>query len=84
VHHAQLTEQVTAFSPATSQYLAQLPSGGDPTAALAAIDRTIGAQAYAMATVDLSYVAGWIFLMLIPLLWLARPPFGSTAGAAAE
>jgi DHA2 family multidrug resistance protein len=84
VHHAQLTEQVTAYSPATSQYLAQLPSGGDPTAALAAIDRTIGGQAYSMATSDLSYAAAWIFLLLIPLLWLARPPFGSSAAPAAE
>ncbi|MFZ3321420.1 MAG: DHA2 family efflux MFS transporter permease subunit [Usitatibacter sp.] len=83
LHHAQLTEQITAYSPATTQYLAQLPAG-DPTAALAAIDRTIGGQAYSMATSDLSWAAAWIFLALIPLLWVARPPFGSSAPAAAE
>ena len=83
LHHAQLTEQVTAFSPQTSHYISQLPTT-DPTAALAAIDRTIGGQAYAMATVDLSYIAGWLFLALIPMLWLARPPFGSSGPAAAE
>lgn len=83
LHHAQLTEQITAYSPATTQYLAQLPAG-DPTAALLAIDRTIGSQAYAMATVDMSYAAGWVFLLLIPVLWLARPPFGSSAPASAE
>jgi DHA2 family multidrug resistance protein len=83
LHHAQLTEQVTAYSPATTQYLAQLPAA-DPVAALAAIDRTIGAQSYSMATADLSWAAAWIFLALIPLLWLARPPFGSSAAPAAE
>jgi MFS transporter, DHA2 family, multidrug resistance protein len=83
LHHAQLTEQITAYSPATTQYLSQLPAG-DPTAALAAIDRTIGAQSYAMATVDLSYMAGWLFLLLIPVLWIARPPFGSSGTAPAS
>ncbi|HTS85620.1 MAG TPA: DHA2 family efflux MFS transporter permease subunit [Usitatibacter sp.] len=83
LHHAQLTEQITAFSPATTQYLSQLPTS-DPTAALAAIDRTIGGQAYSMATSDLSWAAAWIFLALIPLLWVARPPFGSSGPAAAE
>ncbi len=82
LHHAQITEQVTAYSPATTQYLSQLPAG-DPTAALAAIDRTIGGQAYSMATSDLSYAAAWIFILLIPLLWVARPPFGSKGPAPA-
>ena len=81
LHHAQLTENVTAFSTATANYTAQLQAGGnDPTAALGIIDRVINSQAYSMATSDLSYLAAWIFIALIPLLWLARPPFG-TKGA---
>ncbi len=82
LHHAQLTEQVTAYSPATTQYLSQLPAG-DPTAALAAIDRIIGSQSYSMATADLSWAAAWIFLALIPVLWIAKPPFGSKGPAPA-
>ena len=77
LHHAQLTEHVTAFSPAASSYVAQLQAGGSsPTAALGIVDRVINGQAYSMATADLSYLAAWIFIALIPLLWLARPPFG--------
>jgi DHA2 family multidrug resistance protein len=77
LHHAQLTENITAFSPATTGYVAQLQAGGsDPGASLGIIDRVINSQAYSMATADLSYIAGWIFIALIPLLWLARPPFG--------
>ena len=86
LHHAQLTEQVTAYSPAATQYLSQLQANGaDPSASLAIIDRLIGGQAYSMATADMSYIAAWIFIALVPLLWLARPPFGSrAAGAAAD
>ena len=77
LHHAQLAENITAYNPAVTSYLAQLQGVvPDPTAALAAIDRTVSSQSFAMATVDLSYAAAWIFLALIPLLWLARPPFG--------
>ena len=77
LHHAQLVENITAYNPALTSYLAQLQGvAPDPTAALAAIERTVSSQAFAMATVDLSYAAAWIFLALIPLLWLARPPFG--------
>jgi DHA2 family multidrug resistance protein len=77
LHHAQLTEHVTAYSAATSSYIGQLQAGGnDPNAALGIVDRVINGQAYSMATADLSYLAGWIFIALIPLLWLARPPFG--------
>jgi hypothetical protein len=37
-----------------------------------------------MATVDMSWIAGWIFLALIPLLWIARPPFAAGAVPAAD
>jgi DHA2 family multidrug resistance protein len=85
LHHAQLTENITAFNPAASGYVAQLQAGGsDPTAALGIVDRVINGQAYAMATSDLAWLAAWIFLALIPLLWLARPPFGSAGPVAAD
>jgi DHA2 family multidrug resistance protein len=85
LHHAQLTENITAFSPAASSYAAQLQAGGnDPSATLGIIDRVINSQAYSMATSDLSYLAGWVFIVLIPLLWLARPPFGRAAAVAAD
>jgi DHA2 family multidrug resistance protein len=85
LHHAQLTEHVTAYNPAASSYLSQLQAGGnDPAQSLSIIDRVIGTQAYSMATADMSYIAAWIFIALIPLLWLARPPFGRAAAVAAE
>ena len=85
LHHAQLTENVTAYGPAATSYLSQLHAGGnDPAQSLTIIDRLIGSQAYSMATADMSYIAAWIFIALIPLLWLARPPFGRVAAVAAD
>ena len=83
LHHAQLTEHVTAYSPAATSHLSQLgASGSDPAQSLSIVDRLIGSQAYSMATADMSYIAAWIFIALIPLLWLARPPFGGKGAPA--
>jgi DHA2 family multidrug resistance protein len=85
LHHAQLTEHVTPFGAAASDYLSQLESmGASAQQALSMVDRLITNQAYSMATADMSYVAAWIFVALIPLLWLARPPFGHSGSVAAE
>jgi DHA2 family multidrug resistance protein len=83
LHHAQLTERITAFNPLANHALAQAQSQGlSAGQSYGLIERLIGTQAYAMATVDMSWIAGWIFLALIPLLWIARPPFGQGAVAA--
>jgi DHA2 family multidrug resistance protein len=85
LHHAQLAEHVTAFNPIASQLADQVQGLGlGSLQAYGLIERTIENQAYAMATVDMSWIAGWIFLALIPLLWIARPPFAAGAVAAAD
>ena len=40
--------------------------------ALAAVGRTAVGQAYASAALDVFLLSGWIMLLLIPLIWLAR------------
>ena len=84
LHHAQLTEHVTAFSPIASQLSGHAQGLGlGALQSYGLIERTIASQAYALATIDMSWIAAWIFLALIPLLWIARPPFGGV-GAPAE
>jgi len=81
LHHSHLAEGVTAFDPATRATLDQLHAlGAHGAAALAALDRTIVRQAYMLATNDLFFLWGWLFLALIGVLWFARPPF-TPAGA---
>ena len=78
-HHAQLTEHVNPYDPATQQYLEHL--GGASQTAYAQIDRVVESQAYMLSTVDYFTLMGWLFFGLILIIWLAKPPF-SAKGAA--
>jgi DHA2 family multidrug resistance protein len=72
-HHVQLTEQINAFSPLTRQGLAQIQGLGVGTAqGYGTIERLITNQAYMLSTNDVFWLAGWIFVALIPLVWLAK------------
>jgi DHA2 family multidrug resistance protein len=43
----------------------------------------VTSQAYMMSTVDYFYMLGWMFLVLILIVWLAKPPFAAKAGPGA-
>ena len=77
LHHAQLAEHVTAYDPATQQYLQQL--GGASTAHYAQIDKIVESQAYMLSTVEYFTLLGWMFFGLILIIWLAKPPFTAKA-----
>ena len=81
-HHAQLTEHITAYDPAVRRTLAQF-GPGERGAAL--LNLEITRQGYQIGFNELFYGLGWIFLGLIAVLWLAKPPFSPKAagGAAA-
>jgi len=83
-HHAQLTEHISAYIPGVTEQLTELGQG-DPTRGAALLDAgVISHQASQMGFNDIFYLLGWVFLAIIGLLWLAKPPFGGkTAGAAA-
>lgn len=72
-HHANLTESVTTYNPAAMDYLNKM--GGVTQQHLAAVDNTIEQQAYMMSTIDYFWLLGWGFMVLMVLIWFARPPF---------
>ena len=77
MHHAHLAEAINAGRPAATQMLDALQGSGlGSTQSLAMIDRMINAQAYVMSADDIFYASAVIFLLLIPLVWLARPARG--------
>ena len=83
LHHSQLTESITAYSPGGAQALDKLQALGLPqAAALEQLDRTVTHQAYMLSTNDLFWLSGWIFLALLILIWLTRPPFTPAASGA--
>jgi DHA2 family multidrug resistance protein len=53
--------------------------------ALATINRTIDQQAYTLAATDLFYASAGLFVLLLAVLWWARPaaPTAAAAGEAA-
>ncbi|HTR00609.1 MAG TPA: DHA2 family efflux MFS transporter permease subunit [Candidatus Acidoferrum sp.] len=84
LHHAQMAEHVSIFDPATTATVASMQANGlSLEQAGAAIDRLINQQALAFAATDVFAASALIFLLLIPVVWLARPGASSDAGAAA-
>jgi DHA2 family multidrug resistance protein len=82
-HHAVLTEQVTPARPATGiflEHLQQLGLHGKP--AMGYIDQLVTRESLTLAVNDVFWGCALLFLALIPILWLAKPPFGNAGGAA--
>jgi len=84
-HDYRLTEHITALNPISGHYLNQLQNlGADQQAAAAALAHTASTQAFMLATNDFFWLSGWVFVGLLFLVWLARPPFAVAGGGAAE
>ncbi|MFC5743492.1 DHA2 family efflux MFS transporter permease subunit [Dyella tabacisoli] len=81
-HHATLTENISPAQPAATSFLQQLThSGMSSKQALSMVDQLLTREALTLAVNDVFWVCAVLFLLLIPMLWLARPPFGSAGGA---
>ena len=75
LHDHHLTENLSVFDPTTHRMLAQLQSLGlDQAAALKQLSTVVSKQAYMLATNDVFWLSGWLFLSLIILVWMARSP----------
>lgn len=83
LHHANLTENVSSANPAATQFLQDLAHRGMPHAqSLGLIDQLVNREALTLAVNDVFWGCAVLFLLLIPILWFAKPPFGSAGGAA--
>ncbi|MBS0514709.1 MAG: DHA2 family efflux MFS transporter permease subunit [Proteobacteria bacterium] len=82
VHHAQLSEHLTPFDPATQQAVATIGQGNDPLA-YRVLERMIDSQSYQISFNEIFHMLGYIFLSLIVVIWFARPPFTAKGGGAA-
>jgi DHA2 family multidrug resistance protein len=47
------------------------------------LDRVVTQQAFTLSALDLFYASAIVLVLLIPLLWLARPPRKAAGPAAA-
>ncbi|AUB76269.1 multidrug resistance protein B [Pseudomonas sp. Lz4W] len=81
-HHAYMSESMSTYDPITRHALENL--GGASTRAYAQLDQVLTSQAYMLSTVDYFTLMGWMFMGLILLVWLAKPPFAAKAGPEAS
>jgi DHA2 family multidrug resistance protein len=79
-HHAVLTEHIRNSADAWTQYQAQLAAHGISGAGASEyVNFVISGQASTLGVNDVFNMLGLMFLLLVPLIWLAKPPFGARA-----
>jgi DHA2 family multidrug resistance protein len=81
-YHARLMENIHAYNPQATDYLNRLHQLGMPDdVALAYVERMVTVQSYTLATDRILGISATVMLVLITLIWWARPPFvASRAG----
>jgi DHA2 family multidrug resistance protein len=83
LHHARLIEHLTVADPSTSQALASLQAGALSSGQEAPLlNRVVDSQAFMLSANDIFYASAALFLLLVGVIWLARP--APRAAAAAE
>ncbi|MGB7483531.1 MAG: DHA2 family efflux MFS transporter permease subunit [Castellaniella sp.] len=84
LHHSRLTEVAHPGEPAFDHLMGGLQSlGVDPQRGAGMLDGVINQQAYTMSATDIFYASALIFLVLIGLIWLARPKSAAHGGSGA-
>ncbi|MET4575176.1 DHA2 family efflux MFS transporter permease subunit [Ottowia thiooxydans] len=85
MHHANLAENINHGSQVAMSTLEGLQARGmSHEQALSYINNLTTQQAYMLSTQEIFYGSAFLFLMLIPLVWLAkRPKSGASAADAA-
>ena len=74
LHHAQLTESVTPFNPNAQQiYDQQQQASGW-------IAQQITNQGLIISANEIFWISAAIFILLLGLVWFARPPFSAGGG----
>ena len=82
LHHAQLVESVNAGSTAANSAIAGLGASGlSSEQVLGQLNRLVDQQAFMLASNDLFYGSALLFILLIPLVWLAHAPRAAAGSA---
>jgi DHA2 family multidrug resistance protein len=78
-HHSRLVEHINVYNPISTDTITQLQAlGFSGMKSLEQITRTITNQAYMLATNDIFWLSGWIFMCLLVTIWFTKPPFMTT------
>jgi DHA2 family multidrug resistance protein len=85
LHHVRLTEQASVNNPLFNQQIDSTQSvlHLDTQSAHALFDAAVNTQAAMMGLDDFFYISTFIFILMIPLIWITRPVEGEGGGDAA-
>jgi MFS transporter, DHA2 family, multidrug resistance protein len=83
IHHEQLAEHVNVYSPVAQAAMKQLGQDG-PQSAASIVNGMITQQGFQISFNEVFHMLGWVFIGLMLVIWLARPPFSPKAGPAAS
>jgi DHA2 family multidrug resistance protein len=83
-HHATLAEHVNNTNAATQQFVQGIGSVASGDAPWAVIDGIVNREALTLAVNDVFLLYAALFVVMIPIVWLARPPFGNVGPGAAH
>jgi len=77
-HIGTLIQHVSPESAATAAYQARLAAQGiEGTGAFAAMGQVIYNQASTLGANDVFFLLFMLYVLMIPFIWLAKPPFGA-------
>ncbi|WP_205066489.1 multidrug efflux MFS transporter permease subunit EmrB [Pantoea coffeiphila] len=81
LHHAHLTESVTPYSANTQEMYSKLEQlGMSHDQASAYLAQQITNQGLIISANEIFWASAGVFLILLVLVWFARPPFGAGGG----
>lgn len=84
-HHARLSESITHFDTQTVQFYHTLENYSpkfQPEVIDRVVDRMVEQQAFMLSTNDITWLGAWLFICMIPFLFLARNVKASSNQAA--
>lgn len=85
IHQSKLVENLTTYHPQMIEVIEKLHRLGlTDNETFAKIQAIIVNQSYMLATNDVFWVCGFIFMMLFGLIWFAKPPFIAQGNAVGE
>lgn len=81
LHHTRLAEHITPYADNVAQSTAQLARQGiSSEQAIDIINNTVTQQGFIIGSNEIFLAGSILFIALIPIIWLARPPFHSKGG----
>jgi len=85
LHQSRLTDVTTAFNPVFHRAVGGLAAHGlSHIQGDALVGRLITSQAYLMSAEDMFWISGWLSLLMIGMVWLARRAVAGGAVVAAD